>query len=146
MTGVLKFLTVGLWILILIIWIGNLWVGIPVDVSDDVSNGIIQPLRVDMDNSIQIRRLISILIFLPALTVFGLIIYGIRKKKNNLFYFGMTLTIIPLLTVCIIGLLRESEMPYENVILSIICIPLILGLTKGLKEIFLKRELRLENK
>ena len=146
MTGTLKFLTVGLWILILIIWIGNLWVGIPVDVSDDVSSGLVQPMRTDMDNAILNRRLISILILLPALTVFGLIIYGIRQKKNNLFYIGMTLTIIPVLTLCVLGLIRESEMPYKNVILSIICMPLVLGLIKGLKEIFNYRKLRLENK
>lgn len=39
MTRVLKFLTVGLWVLILTIWIGSLWVGIPVDVADDVTRG-----------------------------------------------------------------------------------------------------------
>ena len=84
MTKALKFLTVGLWILILTIWIGDLWVGIPTDVSDDVTRGIVEPMRTDMDNAIQTRRTISVLILIPALTVFGLIIYGIQKKKNQL--------------------------------------------------------------
>lgn len=146
MTGVLKFLTIGLWILILTIWIGDLWVGIPTDVSDDVTRGIVEPMRADMDNAIQARRTVSILILIPALTVFGLIICAIRQKKNHLFYIGMTLTIIPILAIGILGLIQESEMPYKNVILSIICIPLALGLIKGLKEIFEYRKIRLENK
>ena len=146
MTKALKFLTVGLWILILTIWIGVLWVGIPTDVSDDVTRGIVEPMRTDMDNAIQTRRTISFLILIPALTVFGLIIYGIQKKKNHLFYIGMTLTIIPILTIGILGLIQESEIPYKNVILLILCTPLIFGLIKGLKEIHEYRKLKLENK
>ena len=142
MTGVLKFLTVGLWILILIIWVGDLWVGIPIDVSDDITRGIVEPMRVNMDNAVQARRTISVLILIPALAIFGLIIYGIRQRKNHLFYIGMTLTIIPILTIGILGLTQESEMPYKNIILSIICVSLTIGLIKGLKEIFEHRKLR----
>jgi len=146
MIKTLKFLTVGLWILILIIWIGDLWVGIPTDVSDDVTRGLVEPIRTDMDNAIQTRRTISILILIPALTIFGMIIYGIQKNKIHLFYIGMTLTIIPILTIGILGLIQESEMPYKNVILIIICTPLVLGLITGLKEIYKYRKSKLENK
>jgi hypothetical protein len=144
MTRVLKFLTVGIWILILMIWVGDLWVGIPTDVSDDVTKGIVEPIRTDIDNSIQIRRTISALILIPALTVFGLIIYSIRKRKNRLFYIGMTITIIPLLTIGILGLAQESEMPHKNVIMTMITIPLTLGLIKGLVEIFGGKKMELK--
>ena len=144
MKGVLKFLTVGLWILILMIWFGDLLVGIPTDVSDDVTKGIVEPIRTDIDNSIQIRRTISALILVPALTVFGLIIYSIRKRKNRLFYIGMTITIIPLLTIGILGLVQESEMPYKNVIMTMITIPLAFGLIKGLVEIFGGKKMELK--
>jgi hypothetical protein len=144
MTGVLKFLTVGLWILILMIWIGDLWVGIPTDVSDDVTKGIVEPMKTDIDNAIQTRRIISALILIPALTVFGLIIHSIRKRKNRLFYIGMTITIIPLLTIGILGLVQDSEMPYKNIILIIITIPLTLGLLKGLLEIFGGKKMELK--
>ncbi|MBB6460060.1 hypothetical protein [Flammeovirga kamogawensis] len=146
MIKALKFLTIGLWILILTIWIGDLWIGIRTDVSDDVTRGIVEPMRTDMDNAIQTRRTLSVLILIPALTIFGLIIYGIQKKKNHLFYIGMTLTIIPILTIGILGLIQESEMPYKNVILLILCTLLIFGLIKGLKEIYEYRKLKLENK
>lgn len=144
MTKVIKFLTVGFWILILMIWIGDLLVGIPTDVSDDVTRGIVEPMRADMDNAILIRRTISVLILIPALAVFSLIIYSIRKRKNRLFYIGMTITIIPLLTIGILGLVQDSEMPYKNIIMTIITIPLTLGLVKGLLEIFGEKKMELK--
>ena len=144
MTGILKFLTVGLWILILIIWIGDLWVGIPTDVSDDVTKGIVVPMQSNIENTVKTRRLISTLILIPALTVFGLIIHSIRKRKNRLFYIGMTITIIPLLTIGILGLVQDSEMPYKNIIMTIIMVPLTLGLIKGLLGIFGVKQMELK--
>ena len=144
MTGILKFLTVGLWILILIIWIGVLWVGIPTDVSDDVTKGIVEPMQSNIESAVKTRRLISTLILIPALTVFGLIIHSIRKRKNRLFYIGMTITIIPLLTIGILGLVQDSEMPYKNIIMTIIMIPLTLGLIKGLLGIFGVKQMELK--
>ena len=136
MTGILKFLTVGLWIVILTVWIGILWVGIPVDVSDDVTRGIVEPTSEHMQEAVSTRRTNTALLLIPALAVFGLVIYGIRKNNNRLFYIGMTLTIIPLLTIGILGLTQESEMPYKNIIMTVITVPLTIGLVKGLKEIF----------
>ena len=144
MTGILKFLTVGLWILILIIWIGDLWVGIPTDVSDDVTKGIVVPMQSNIENTVKTRRLISTLILIPALTVFGLIIHSIRTRKNRLFYIGMTITIIPLLTIGILGLVQDSEMPYKNIIMTIIMVPLTLGLIKGLLGIFGVKQMELK--
>ena len=144
MTGILKFLTVGLWILILIIWIGDLWVGIPTDVSDDVTKGIVEPMKSNIESTVKTRRLISTLILIPALTVFGLIIHSIRKRKNRLFYIGMTITIIPLLTIGILGLVQDSEMPYKNIIMTIIMVPLTLGLIKGLLGIFGVKQMELK--
>ena len=144
MAGILKFLTVGLWILILMIWIGDLWVGIPTSVSDDVCEGIIQPMQTDIDNAVQTRRIISVLILIPALSVFGLIIHSIRKRKNRLFYIGMIITIIPLLIIGILGLVHDSEMPYKNIIMTIITISLTLGLIKGLLGIFGVKQMELK--
>ncbi len=124
MTGVLKFLTVGLWILILTIWIGDLWVGIPVSVSDDVTKGLVEAMDADVDNAIQARRTKSALLLIPALMIFGVVVHGIKKKKDHLFHIGMVLTIIPM-----------SAMPYKNGILVIICAPLMVGLIMGLKAI-----------
>ena len=141
MTGVLKILTVGLWSVILIIWMGGLWVGIPADVADDVTKGIVEPMAPEIDRAIQKRRALSALILIPALTVFGLIVYAIKQQKDRLFYIGMTLTLTPLLIIGIIGLMQGSEMPYKNITLTAILIPLTLGLIKGLIEILGKRKI-----
>ena len=133
--GVLKFLTVGLWILILTIWIGDLWVGIPVSVSDDVTKGLVEAMDADVDNAIQARRIKSVLILIPALAILGSVIHGIRQKNDHLFHLGMVLTIIPILAIGILGMTQESAMPYKNGILLIICAPLMVGLIMGLKAI-----------
>ncbi|WP_044213605.1 hypothetical protein [Flammeovirga sp. OC4] len=99
MTKALKILIVGLWILILTIWGGVIWLGIPMDISDDVTRGIVEPMRTDIDDVIQKRRIISILFLIPALTVFEFLIYGILKNKDHLFYIGMVLTILPILAI-----------------------------------------------
>src|SRR6056297_417406 len=144
MTGILKFLTVGLWIVILTVRIGVLWVGIPVDVSDDVTRGIVESATEHMKDATTTRRINTTLALIPALIIFGLVIYGIRKMNNRLFYIGMTLTIIPLLTIGILGLTQESEMPYKNIIITVIAVPLTFGLVKGLKEIFSGQKMELK--
>ena len=146
MTGILKILTIGLWVLILMIWIGDLWLGIPTNVSDDVTRGIVEPMQSNIESAVKTRRLISTLILIPALTIFGLIVHSIRKRKNRLFYIGMTITIIPLLTIGIHGLIQDSEMPYKNIIMTIIIVPLTLGLIKELIEITGVKQRKLKKK
>ncbi len=143
MTRVLKFLTVGIWILIFIIWLGVMFFGIPAEVSDEVAQGVIEPTKSDIEKVIQTRRTWSALILIPALAVFGLIIYSIRKRKHRLFYIGMTITIIPILTLGGLGWVKESEMPYKDPILGLVCLILAIGLIIGLKEIFKTRNLTL---
>lgn len=142
MAGVLKFLTVGLWILILSIWIGDLWVGIPVSVSDDVTKGLVEAMDADVDNAIRARRTVSAFLLIPTLMIFGLVVHGIRKKNDHLFHWGMILTIIPILAVGIVGMTQESTMPYKNGILLIMCVPLTIGLIMGLKGIAENRRSR----
>lgn len=101
MMGVLKFLTVGLWILILAIWIGNLWVGIPVSVADDITKGLVEAMDADVDDAIRARRTLSALLLIPALMIFGLVVHGIVQKKDHLFHLGMTLTILPILALAL---------------------------------------------
>ena len=109
--------------------------------------GIIEPMQSNIESTVKTRRLISTLILIPVLTVFGLIIHSIRKRKNRLFYIGMTITIIPLLTIGTLGLVQDSEMPYKNIIMTIIMVPLtswtnkrgLLGIF-GVKQMELKKE------
>lgn len=56
MTRILKLLTVGLWVLMFAIWIGDLWMGIPMDVSDDVTQRNVELRQSEMERVIQIRR------------------------------------------------------------------------------------------
>ena len=125
-------------------WIANLWIGIPTDVTDNVTQGIVEPMETEINNAIQTERTISTLFLIPALTVFGIIIYSIKKQKNRLFSIGLIITIIPILTAVILGLVQKSEMPNKNIILTAISIPLIFGLLKGIKEISIKRKINLK--
>jgi Na+/H+ antiporter NhaC len=86
MTRTLKIATVGLWIIILIIWTGNLFLGISAEVSDNVTEGIVEPIQEFIQSEILQRQLISILFLIPMLIIFGLIIKAIRTKNNYLFY------------------------------------------------------------
>jgi len=61
----------------------------------------------------------------------GLIVKTIRTKNNYLFYIGFCLTAIPLLVIGLMGIFQESEVEYKNLILLIICIPLLVGLIKS---------------
>jgi hypothetical protein len=141
MTRTLKITTVGLWIIILIIWTGNLFLGISAEVSDNVTEGIVEPIQESIHSEILQRQLISILFLIPMLIVFGLIVKAIRTKNNYLFYIGFCLTAIPLLGIGLMGIFQESEMPYKNLILLIICIPLLVGLIKSVSGIIKERKL-----
>lgn len=132
---VLKYYTICLWILILGIWVGNIWLGIPASVSDDVSEGKVTPLSEEIHQTIANRRLLSLLFLIPALGLFGLILHTIKSEKHQLFYLGMILTMLPLLILAIIGFTQSSEMPYKNLILSFFTILLIWAISIGLKEL-----------
>ena len=132
----LQILTIIIWGLILIIWFGDIWLGIPANVGDDVCEGRVSALASDIESAILNRRIISILCLFPALTFFGMILFSIVKNKVRLFYIGMSLTITPILFFVIIGLIKDSEMPNKNLILLIIGLPLLIALIKGLLEIF----------
>jgi hypothetical protein len=58
----------------------------------------------------------------------------------------MTITIIPLLTIGIHGLIQDSEMPYKNIIMTIIIVPLTLRLIKELIEITGVKQRKLKKK
>ena len=136
MKRLLQILTIIIWGLILIIWFGDIWLGIPASVGDDVCEGRVSALASDIESAILNRRIISILCLFPALTFFGMIIFSIVKNKVRLFYIGMSLTITPILFFVFFGLIKDSEMPNKNLILLIIGIPLLIALIKGLLEIF----------
>lgn len=74
MTGILKFLTIGLWILILTLWIGDLKVGIPVYVSDYVTSGIVEPTSEHSEEVTTTRRALTALALIPVLVIFGVVI------------------------------------------------------------------------
>jgi hypothetical protein len=136
MARLLKYFTIGLWILILTYCIAYYWMGISYKVDENVINGIIQPMNDEIQKEILTKRLHCVLWIVPVLMLFGFVMYSIITKRDKLFYSGMILTILPILTLAIIGLFNESEMPYKNLTLIMICIPIVSGLVIGIIELY----------
>ena len=68
---------------------------ISAEVSDNVTEGIVEPIQESIQSEILQRQLISILLLIPMLIIFGFIIKAIRTKNNYMFYIGFCLTAIP---------------------------------------------------
>ena len=61
MKRLLQILTIIIWGLILIIWFGDIWLGIPASVEDDVCEGRVSALDLDIESTTLNRIIISIL-------------------------------------------------------------------------------------
>lgn len=135
MTGILKIFTLILWFLILGIWIGDLWLGIPADVADEVTEGNVQPMPDAINRMIHEKRLKSSLFLIPAAAVFSLILYSILKRNNRLFYWGMLVTLFPILVLALVCLANNSEMPLHKVACSILLIIVLSWMFIGFNEL-----------
>lgn len=124
-----------LWGTILLLWLGDIYFGFPADVSDEASSGIIHPTKEDINYAIYTRRKQSVLTLIPVLFIFGTGIFAFISRKNKLFYSISILTLIPILSIAILGFTVKSEMPCKNFLLAVICLVFGFVLLIGIKKL-----------
>lgn len=89
-------------------------IGIPADVVDDVTRGIVQPMPSDINAEIQSRRTYIFTGILASIFILYMIFYSVKKNNKKLFYFFTTLTVLPILILISINLFSQERKLLEK--------------------------------